>query len=126
MKYCPYLDHYLPESEFGICRDRRDGLNLYCRSCIREKVRLHRARKREYRARVKRKPCKPAQPVWRLKLEAKDAVRTAMSRGAKTQDEIKRMTRLDWDTLTDYLAEFYDQNLLCRQSLKRREYRLIA
>ena len=38
-----------PLSDFGICRARKDGLNLYCKKCIREKVHLHRIEVRAYR-----------------------------------------------------------------------------
>src|SRR6266566_3791283 len=37
-KQCPICSQVLPLTEFGICRARKDGRNLYCKSCIRQKV----------------------------------------------------------------------------------------
>ena len=37
-KDCPICSQSLLLSEFGICRARKDGRNLYCKSCIRKKV----------------------------------------------------------------------------------------
>src|SRR5438874_12897318 len=54
LKRCPRCEESLPLSEFGICRARKDGLNLYCKRCIRQKIALSRAALREYKsARVK-------------------------------------------------------------------------
>src|SRR5690348_12924827 len=50
MKHCPRCNRDLPLSEFGICRARRDGLNLYDKHCIREKIRISRQLKREMKA----------------------------------------------------------------------------
>ena len=33
-KECPLCSQELPLSEYGICRARKDGRNLYCKSCI--------------------------------------------------------------------------------------------
>jgi hypothetical protein len=41
-------------SEFGVCRARKDGLNLYCKGCIRQKIAQSRQALREYKnARIK-------------------------------------------------------------------------
>src|SRR5258706_14053396 len=37
-KECPICAQNLPLTEYGICRARKDGHNLYCKSCIRKKV----------------------------------------------------------------------------------------
>ena len=37
-KQCPICSQDLPLTEYGICRARKDGRNLYCKSCIRKKV----------------------------------------------------------------------------------------
>src|SRR3977135_828869 len=37
-KECPICAQNLPLTEYGICRARKDGRNLYCKSCIRKKV----------------------------------------------------------------------------------------
>ena len=38
LKRCPRCEESLPISEFGVCRARKDGLNLYCKGCIRQKI----------------------------------------------------------------------------------------
>ena len=54
LKRCPRCEESLPLSEFGVCRARKDGLNLYCKRCIRQKIALSRQALREYKkARVK-------------------------------------------------------------------------
>src|SRR5438132_11127346 len=54
LKTCRRCEEALRLSEFGICRARKDGLNLYCKRCIRQKIALSRAALREYKnARVK-------------------------------------------------------------------------
>lgn len=54
MKQCPRCpsqgrDGWLTTGDFGICRSRKDGLNLYCRQCIREKIYEGRQALRAYR-----------------------------------------------------------------------------
>src|SRR5205809_6239393 len=49
LKRCPRCEESLPLSEFGICRARKDGLNLYCKRCIRQKIALSRQALREYK-----------------------------------------------------------------------------
>src|SRR5688572_6943146 len=48
-KECPICIQALPLSEFGICRARKDGRNLYCKSCIRRKVSDSRRLRKEYK-----------------------------------------------------------------------------
>src|SRR3989440_10435419 len=48
-KRCPRCEESLPLSEFGVCRARKDGLNLYCKRCIRQKISLSRQALREYK-----------------------------------------------------------------------------
>jgi len=48
-KRCPRCEETLPLSQFGVCRSRKDGLNLYCKRCIREKIRLSRASLKDYK-----------------------------------------------------------------------------
>lgn len=38
LKRCPRCEESLPLSEFGVVRARPDGLNLYCKQCVREKM----------------------------------------------------------------------------------------
>ena len=49
-KHCPICSQDLPISEFGICRARKDGRNLYCKSCIRTKVTQSRRALKEYKS----------------------------------------------------------------------------
>src|SRR5438094_8396102 len=49
LKRCPRCEESLPLSEFGLCRARKDGLNLYCKRCIRQKIALSRQALREYK-----------------------------------------------------------------------------
>src|SRR5437773_5596863 len=53
-KNCPICSQHLPLSEFGVCRARKDGRNLYCKSCIRKKVTESRRALKEYRSARKR------------------------------------------------------------------------
>src|SRR5919106_4985058 len=50
VKHCPICSKDLPISEFGICRARKDGRNLYCKSCIRQKVTQSRRALKEYKS----------------------------------------------------------------------------
>src|SRR6476659_2297792 len=50
VKHCPICTQELPISEFGICRARKDGRNLYCKSCIRNKVTQSRRALKEYKS----------------------------------------------------------------------------
>src|SRR5437763_16447688 len=50
LKTCPRCEESLPISEFGVCRARKDGLNLYCKRCIRQKIALSRQALREYKS----------------------------------------------------------------------------
>lgn len=50
MKVCPKCSQEEGAVEFGICRSRPDGKNLYCRGCIRARVEVSRALKRAYKA----------------------------------------------------------------------------
>ena len=54
VKHCPICTQDLPVSEFGICRARKDGRNLYCKSCIRNKVTQSRRALKEYKSARKR------------------------------------------------------------------------
>lgn len=55
-KCCPRCNETKLLTEFGVCRARKDNLNLYCKLCAREKVYQGRQGLREYKAqRPKRK-----------------------------------------------------------------------
>src|SRR5213593_1054014 len=122
LKRCPRCEESLPLSEFGVCRARKDGLNLYCKRCIRQKIAISRQALREYKsARSKHgagastgKPRVAIDAATRLsprriarmlrKLSPADRVREAIRCGARTQKEIAQVTRLPKDEVCDALA----------------------
>jgi len=120
LKRCPRCEEALPVSEFGICRARKDGLNLYCKRCIRQKISLSRQALREYKtARNKHtgsstksrisldtKAGFSPRRIARMlrKLSPADRVREAIRCGARTQTEIAHVTRLPKDEVCDALA----------------------
>ena len=122
LKKCPRCEESLPVSEFGVCRARKDGLNLYCKRCIRQKIALSRQALREYKkARVKHgnssnnersrltlnsKTVFSSRRIARMlrKLSPADRVREAIRCGAHTQKEIAQVTKLPKDEVCDALA----------------------
>lgn len=120
LKRCPRCEESLPLSEFGVCRARKDGLNLYCKRCIRQKIALSRQALREYkkargkhntsteRARltVDPKSAISSRRIARMlrKLSPADRVREAIRCGAHTQKEIALVTKLPKDEVCDALA----------------------
>src|SRR6185436_8804607 len=120
LKRCPRCEEALPLSEFGVCRARKDGLNLYCKRCIRQKIALSRQALREYKtARSKhgtgagksrvtldaKSGFSPRRIARMLrKLSPADRVREAIRCGARTQKEIAAVTKLPKDEVCDALA----------------------
>jgi len=122
LKRCPRCEESLPLSEFGVCRARKDGLNLYCKRCIRQKISLSRQALREYKkARGKHgssisadssrvpldsKTSLSSRRIARMlrKLSPADRVREAIRCGAHTQKEIAQVTKLPKDEVCDALA----------------------
>ena len=121
-KNCPICSQDLPLSEFGVCRARKDGRNLYCKGCIRKKVTDSRRALKEYRSARKRFVSQPiSENSWstqlgedsssaanytRLlsKLSPVERVREAIRKGARTQKEIAQETRLGKDEIGDAIA----------------------
>jgi hypothetical protein len=118
-KDCPICSQALPLSEFGICRARKDGRNLYCKSCIRKKVTDSRQVLREYKSARKRfvtqqvleiqvdnESASSSQHISRIvsKLSPVERVREAIKKGARTQKEIAHQTKLGKDEIGDALA----------------------
>jgi phage-related tail protein len=110
-KVCPLCTGPLPISRFGLCRARSDGRNLYCMSCIRQKVSNQRKDLKEYKAAQKR-----AEEQRRAlglqtesiksyrKLTPVEKVKEAIQNGARTQAQIRAETRLHIDVIGDALA----------------------
>ena len=121
-KNCPICSLDLPLSEFGVCRARKDGRNLYCKGCIRKKVTDSRRALKEYRSARKRyvSPSLSEQSGGshfdggstssasynRLlsKLSPAERVKEAIRKGARTQKEIAHETRLGKDEIGDAIA----------------------
>jgi len=122
LKRCPRCEESLPLLEFGVCRARKDGLNLYCKRCIRQKIAQSRQALREYKsARIKhgtpavtgrsrvaidaKSGFSPRRIARMLrKLSPADRVREAIRCGARTQKEIAQVTKLPKDEVCDALA----------------------
>lgn len=119
VKHCPICSQDLPIAEFGICRARKDGRNLYCKSCIRQKVTQSRRALKEYKSARKRYISQqieiteliasdstsahyPSRSV--SKLSPVERVREAIRRGCRTQREIAQETKLGKDEIGDALA----------------------
>ncbi len=119
-KHCPICSKDLSISEFGICRARKDGRNLYCKSCIRNKVTQSRRALKEYKTARKKyisqqieiaeylnnEPGYSSQqmPKPLSKLSPVERVRDSIRRGARTQKEIAQDTKLGKDEIGDALA----------------------
>jgi hypothetical protein len=121
-KNCPICTQTLPLSEFGICRARKDGRNLYCKSCIRKKVTDSRRALKEFKSARKRYASQPLLehetalfsdgeslssancPRIPRKISPLDRVREAIRNGARTQKEIRKVANLSDDEVGDALA----------------------
>lgn len=120
VKHCPICSIDLPISEFGICRARKDGRNLYCKSCIRHKVTQSRRALKEYKT-ARKKYIAQQVDISELfsadsstaaqytakamsKLSPVERVRDAIRRGSRTQKEIAQETKLGKDEIGDALA----------------------
>jgi hypothetical protein len=119
VKSCPICAKELPLVEFGVCRARKDGRNLYCKSCIRNKVTQSRRALKEYKTARKKYIAQqvelaelqvnelgarhyPSKPL--SKLSPVERVRDSIRRGARTQREIAQDTKLGKDEIGDALA----------------------
>lgn len=120
LKHCPICSQELAISEFGVCRSRKDGRNLYCKSCIRTKVTQSRRALKEYKTARKRYIAQQVELPEFLDADARVAcqhagrslsklspverVRDAIKRGARTQRAIAQDTKLGKDEIGDALA----------------------
>ena len=122
LKKCPRCDESLPLAEFGVCRARKDGLNLYCKQCIRKRIAQSRQAMREYKNARNRNGVNllgthsageneapveySALYVARMlkKMTPAERVREAIRGGARTQKQIAQETKLAKDEIGDALA----------------------
>lgn len=131
MKRCPRCssqgrEALRPLNEFGVCRNHSDGLNIYCRTCCREKVKLQRDKRRAYvELAPKRKVCRPSQPIWRLRISDREKVKVAYARGITDRTEIRRATRLYMHDVSEVIAELYDAGEI-KWNPKRQSFQLAA
>lgn len=119
-KHCPICSQDLPVSEFGICRARKDGRNLYCKTCIRNKVTQSRRALKEYKS-ARKKYMTQQVDITELvnseistgtrhvtkcvsKLSPVERVRDSIRKGSRTQKEIAQDTKLGKDEIGDALA----------------------
>jgi hypothetical protein len=117
-KTCPICLLQLPLSEFGICRARKDGRNLYCKSCIRKKVTQSRRALKEYKTARKRFIAQPVLDSAALgevgsdslyprvisRMSPVERVLDAIRKGARTQKAIAQETKMGKDEIGDALA----------------------
>ncbi len=121
-KVCPICSEDLPLTEYGVCRARKDGRNLYCKSCIRKKVSESRRAFKAYKSvrhqYVAEKIEAGAQQdtsghstsrrqyVVRQvsKMTPTERVLDTIRNGAKTQQEIRKRAKLGDDEVGDALA----------------------
>jgi transposase-like protein len=122
-KQCPICSQDLPLTEYGICRARKDGRNLYCKSCIRKKVSESRRAFKAYKSVRHQYVVQKAEsgegpdgaentlPARRQyvtrqisKMTPAERVREAIKNGARTQKEIAQGTKLGKDEIGDALA----------------------
>lgn len=123
MKTCPICAKDLPLTDYGICRARKDGRNLYCKSCIRKKVSDSRKAFKAYKSvrhqyvaekldvggpeHTKARPS-PSRRQYVMRQVSKmtpaERVREAIKNGARTQKEIAQGTKLGKDEIGDALA----------------------
>lgn len=122
MKHCPICDADLPLADFGICRARKDGRNLYCMACVRRKTNEMRRHNKIYIAERKRRAQEklradftqpftlppepePAPSVPFEKLEPVSRVRAAITQqGPCTYKDIVRRTKLPKDAVGEALT----------------------
>jgi hypothetical protein len=117
-KQCPICSQELPLTEYGVCRARKDGRNLYCKSCIRKKVSDSRKAFKAYKsvrhqyvvenvdAETDSGGSVRRQTVMRQvsKMTPAERVREAIKNGARTQKEIAQATKLGKDEIGEALA----------------------
>lgn len=118
-KSCPICAKELVPEEFGVCRARKDGRNLYCKACIRNKVTQSRRALKEYKTARKKYIAQQVELaelqtnelgarqgrfMSQSRLSPVERVRDSIGRGARTQREIAQDTKLGKDEICDAIA----------------------
>ena len=105
---CPVCEKPQSTDNFGICRSRPSGRNLYCKACIREKVQRSRVDIKKWRQlkRERRQRLIDAALTGLevIKPSAEKRVIEAIESGARTQKEIRFYTRLTADEIADVIC----------------------
>lgn len=114
-KFCARCKELKRNIEFGRCSDRDDGLNIYCRACIRRKAKEQRDNLRAggFSVNPRRGPRKPNVIARARRMDKLDGRRhtrdqivlDAIRKGARTQAEIVTVTGFHRDDVGDALAE---------------------
>jgi hypothetical protein len=115
LKHCPICNNDLPVDSFGICRARPSGRNLYCKDCIREKVRASRRKLKEYKA-TRQRVLKqqywgeltpvpaPVLKPGKLRQSPVERIRELIRERPRTQRELRSKTKLHKDEIGEALA----------------------
>jgi len=115
-KVCPICLKELLLIEYGVCRARKDGRNLYCKSCIRKKVSDSRKAFKAYKSvrhqyierplngKEKTTTRRPGVMQQVSKMSPAERVREAIKLGARTQKEIAKRARVGNDEVGEALA----------------------
>ena len=132
---CPICSIKLIATEFGVCRSRKTGRNLYCKGCVRKKVTQSRQDLKDFRK--KQKELKDSPPpngngdnsteiFWSSlsRLTPVERVREAIRKGARTQKDIAVETKLGKDEIGDALANLllWTREVKFRGDADHREY----
>lgn len=117
LKHCPICTKDLPVSEFGRNAfydnlGAKDGKNIYCKSCVRKKVKNFKLGLKNWRHVQKERRAKIAALMLEPELQTEtqvvrlpsDKVLEAIVNGARTQKEIRSETKLGKDEIGDAIA----------------------
>jgi hypothetical protein len=109
LRRCAKCGEQKDREEFGRVSERSDGLNIYCKTCVRAKVAKYRANLRAMHRPVNQPKYAPrkANAIARIRRfgAAAQRVYEAIKGGAVTQREIARITKLSRDEVADAIAE---------------------
>src|ERR1044072_2338106 len=115
LKHCPICNNDLPVDSFGICRAHKSGRNLYCRSCIRQKVTIARRNLKEYKS-IRQRVLQekywreltaaplPVVQSGKQKQSPVDRIRKLIREQPRTQRELRLATKLHKDGIGEVLS----------------------
>lgn len=104
-KACRRAGQLLRSTEFYVKSDSRDQRDVYCKECRLRRVRAAHAKAKECE-RNQRLANPGRKPIVITKVtDPFSMVYQAISKGLKTREEIRKATRVDYDTMGDILTE---------------------